>query len=77
MRKIVCAVLIWLLVCLPAMAASTTSSQLDFDDGIMPLAVVTDYSASVASGWNRLSTDSHNVGSYVSYGSGNRFASNS
>ena len=38
MRKIVCAVLIWLLVCLPAMAASTTSSQLDFDDGIMPLA---------------------------------------
>lgn len=83
MRKIVCAVLVWLLVCLPAMAASTTDSQimmmLDDDSGIgiMPLSVISDYSASVASGWNKLSTDSHSVGSYVSYGSGNRFGVNS
>ncbi len=37
MRKILCIFLIWLFVCSPVMAASTSDSQLDFDNDIMPL----------------------------------------
>lgn len=57
MRKIVCAVLICFLVCSPAIAASTTDSQLDFDYGIMPLAAVTDHSVSIASTWFEMSSE--------------------
>lgn len=37
LRKILCIFLIWLFVCSPVMAASTSDSQLDFDNSIMPL----------------------------------------
>lgn len=65
MRKIVCVILIWLLVCLPVCASAqdfedaagviSTAAAVQFDvsaqddSGIMPLAAVTDYSVSIAS----------------------------
>ncbi len=47
MRRLIAGLLVCLTVCLsscsPAMAASTTDSQLDFDNDIMPLSAVSDF----------------------------------
>lgn len=48
LRKILCIFLIWLFVCSPVMAASTSDSQLDFDNSIMPLAAASDATVSMS-----------------------------
>lgn len=55
MRKILCIFLIWLFVCSPAMAASTTASELDY--GIMPLSAP-NFTFKLWPAWYEISTDS-------------------
>lgn len=72
LRRLIAGLLVCLTVCLsscsPAMAASTTDSQLDFDNDIMPLAVASDYTVSFAPATYSLSADSftYNGGKAVS-----------